>query len=171
MLMTTKGIEGLKRKIAQLDAERDRALAQAGESAQNDPNQYHDNFEYEEGMRQHGMLTQRVAELLAILREATPAETPTSAETIQLGHVATIRFADDGEIAEFLICGDGEAPLFENVCSVASGLGQALVGMRVGEKKAYGVQRSEIEIEVLGIRIAEDKDLCLQSLPFERGDA
>jgi transcription elongation GreA/GreB family factor len=158
MLMTTKGIAGLRKKIQKLDADRDRALAQAGESAQNDTNQYHDNFEYEEGMRQHGMLTQRVADLLAILRNATPAATPLQTETICLGHVARVRFVDDGEVSELLICGDGEATLFENACSVTSELGQTLQGMRIGQQRAYHVRGRSIEVEVLDIRIAEEED-------------
>jgi transcription elongation GreA/GreB family factor len=166
MLMTTNGIAGLQKKIRQLDQERDRTLAQAGESAQNDPNQYHDNFEYEEGMRQHGILSQRVAELLAILRDATPAPTPTNSDAICLGHVAKIRFTDDGEVSDLLICGDGEASLFENACSATSELGQTLLGMRVGEKGLYHVRNCAIEIEVLGIRVAEDADFQLQASPF-----
>jgi transcription elongation GreA/GreB family factor len=166
MLMTSKGIAGLQQKIRRLDLERDRTLAQAGESAQNDPNQYHDNFEYEEGMRQHGILTQRVAELLAILRDATPAPTPTNSEAICLGHVAKVHFTDDGEVSDFLICGDGEASLFENACSATSELGQALLGMCVGNKRMYHVRNCSIEIEVLGIRIAEEGDFRLQASPF-----
>lgn len=166
--MTTKGIEGLRAKIRQLDLDRDRALAQAGEAAQDDPNQYHDNFEYEEGMRQHSMLTQRVAELLKILRDATPAPTPTKTDAVYLGHVAKVQFTDDGEVTDFLICGDGEATLFEDACSATSELGQTLLGMRVGEKRAYHVKNHAIEIEVLAIRIAEEGDFRLQSFPFGR---
>lgn len=161
--MTTQGIARLQKKILQLDQDRDQALAQAGESAQNDPNQYHDNFEYEEGMRQHGILTQRVAELLAILRDATPAPTPTKSDVICLGHVAKVRFVDDGEVSDFLICGNGEASLFENACSVTSELGQTLLGMRIGEKRKYQVQGCSIEIEILGVSVAEEADFQLQT--------
>ena len=133
-------------------------MGQAGESAQNDTNQYHDNFEYEEGMRQHAMLTRRVADLLKLLRDATPAQTPATTQSVCLGHVVTVRFVDDAEIEEWLICGDGEALLFANACSITSELGQTLLGMRVGEKRSYCVRERSIAIEVLGIRVAEDKD-------------
>ncbi|MGA2619326.1 MAG: GreA/GreB family elongation factor [Thermoguttaceae bacterium] len=166
MLMTTRGIEGLRKKIRQFDAECARALAQAGESAQNDPNQYHDNFEYEEGMRQHGMLGKRIADLLAILAQAVPAPTPVNTEAVCLGHVVKVRFLDDGETSEWLVCGDGEASLFENACSVTSELGQTLLGMRVGQRRSYRVPDRSITVEVLGIRIAEDQDFELQNLPF-----
>jgi hypothetical protein len=53
--LTRHGIAALREKIAFLQRKRDEALRRAGEAAQSNTNAYHDNFEYEEGMRQQEM--------------------------------------------------------------------------------------------------------------------
>ena len=62
--MTQYGLEAIRRRIASLEQQYHESLGRAG-SGENDSNSYHDNFEYEEGMRRADLLARQVS----LLRE------------------------------------------------------------------------------------------------------
>ena len=130
--MTRYGIEAIRRRIASLEQQYQESLGNAGAAAQNDSNSYHDNFEYEEGMRRADLLARHVSMLQETLRSAVVAESPSQSEKVQIGHVVAVDIEGSGT-CELLICGEGEGRLIEDGCSAASPLGLAILGMRVGE--------------------------------------
>ncbi len=105
--MTRYGIESLRRRIASLEQQYHESLGQAGAAAQNDSNSYHDNFEYEEGMRRADLLARQVSLLCETIKSAVVAECPVQAERVTIGHIVTIEIAGSGA-CQLLICGDGE---------------------------------------------------------------
>ena len=160
------GLQRLAGKIARLEAERAAVLGQAGEAAVGDTNAWHDNFAYEEGMREQSLLARRIMDFREIQAAAVEAPAPRSDEVAQLGHVATIRF-DDGEPVEYLICGDGEAAFFRQACSTASPLGSLLVGRGVGEV-FYGTLGGRFRrITLVALRIPEPADPATEEDPLE----
>lgn len=157
--LTRFGMAVIREKILLLDRKREEALAGAGQAAQNDSNAYHDNFEYEEGMRQQEMFSQQLRSFCRLLEGASIAPEPASSDRVTLGHYVVVRRGDVEEEEGYLICGDGEGALFENACSVSSPMGQALLGMARGETKVVSLANQTFSVEVLAIRVAVDADV------------
>jgi len=160
--LTRFGIAAIREKIASLEGKRDESLRSAGEAAQNDPNAYHDNFEYEEGMRQQEMFSRQIRTLWEILQGASTAPEPADNERVAIGHYVVVQegSGSDGQPAavSYLLCGDGEGALFENACSVSSPLGQTLLGMSPGETRTVPLGDRSFSISVKEIRTATPAD-------------
>jgi transcription elongation GreA/GreB family factor len=156
--LTKFGMATIREKIARLESQRDEALESAGDAAQNDPNSYHDNFEYEEGMRQQEMLSRRMRSLWEILDGASPAPDPIGNDRVAIGHYVTVRHGDQPDEEGYVLCGDGEGSLFENACSLSSPIGRALWGMAKGESKTADIAGRAIAIMVVDIRPARAED-------------
>ena len=155
--MTQYGINAIRRRIASLEQQYQESLGHAGAAAQNDSNSYHDNFEYEEGMRRADLLARHVSMLRETIKSAVVAESPSQAEWVAIGHVVTIDIDGSGT-CELLICGEGEGALIEDGCSVASPLGLALAGMRVGETRVANLPRGARKVRLISIRAAKPED-------------
>jgi transcription elongation factor GreA len=156
--LTKFGMAAIREKLAFLQRKRDQALANAGAAAQNDSNAYHDNFEYEEGMRQQEMFSQRLRGLFQMLDGAVVAPEPSGNDRAAIGHYVHVR--RDAEAAEgYVLCGEGEGALFDNACSASSPMGRALLGMAKGEKRTVDLGNRSCIVEVLEIRPATEADL------------
>jgi transcription elongation factor GreA len=160
--MTRYGIEAIRRRIAALEQQYHESLGHAGAAAQNDSNSYHDNFEYEEGMRRADLLARHVSMLRATLESAVVAECPAQTEWVAIGHVVTTDIEGSGT-CQLLICGEGEGGLIEDGCSVASPLGQALLGMRVGETRVANLPLGARNVRTVSIRVAEPADFRISN--------
>lgn len=155
--MTRFGIDAIRRRIAGLEQQYHDSLGHAGTAAQEDPNSYHDNFEYEEGMRRADLLARQISILRETLRAVVVAESPLQTERVAIGHVVTVDIEGSGT-CHLLICGEGEGGLIEDGCSVASPLGDALIGMLVGQTRVASLPRGATEIRVVSIRVAGPGD-------------
>jgi transcription elongation factor GreA len=160
--MTRYGLEAIRRRIASLEQQYHESLGRAGAAAQNDSNSYHDNFEYEEGMRRADLLARQVSMLRETVKSAVVAEYPAQAEWVAIGHVVAVDIEESG-ICRLLICGEGEGGIIDDGCSVASPLGQVLLGMRAGETQIANLPRGARKIRVVSIRAAETEDYRLGS--------
>jgi transcription elongation GreA/GreB family factor len=159
--LTRFGMTAIREKIARLEGKRDQALQSAGEAAQNDPNSYHDNFEYEENMRQQEMFSRRIRGLWETMQGATPAPDPADDDRVAIGHYVTVQHRDDGDDGDeehYVLCGEGEGGLFENACSISSPVGQLLLGMAKGESKSATVAGRSLAVMVVAIRAARPGD-------------
>ncbi|MGA2064321.1 MAG: GreA/GreB family elongation factor [Thermoguttaceae bacterium] len=160
--LTRFGMAAIRQKIALLEQKRQGALQGAGEAAQNDPNSYHDNFEYEEGMRQQEMFSERLRSLCKLLEGATIAPPPEGNDRVAIGHYVVLRRQEGtGPAADeaLVLGGDGEGALFENSCSASSPLGQTLLGMARGETRTVSLPEWSVSVQVLEIRVATGGDL------------
>jgi transcription elongation GreA/GreB family factor len=158
--VTRYGITAVKEKIAALESMRSEALKSAGEAAQEDPNSYHDNFSYEEGMRMADLLARQIDALQDVLKGAVEVPLPTVVKQVSIGHVVTIEQAGC-EPESFLVCGDGEGGVFQDACSASSPLGQALLGMNVGESREVSLPGRSWTVTVQAIRHASSADFRL----------
>jgi transcription elongation GreA/GreB family factor len=150
-LMTRFGIEAIRQKVLALESKRSESLKSAGEAAQDDPNSYHDNFTYEEGMRMADLLARQIHALQEILRGAVEVPLPGGVDRVGIGHVVTLE-QEGCEPESLLVCGDGEGGVFEDACSAASPLGRALLGMRAGETRTVSLPNRRTAVTVRAIR-------------------
>jgi transcription elongation factor GreA len=157
--LTKFGLAAFREKIAFLEQRRQQALQAAGEAAQNDSNAYHDNFEYEEGMRQQELFSQQLRTLWKLLDGAVVAPEPADNDRVAIGHRVLVRCGGEAEAEAFVVCGDGEGAFFENACSTSSPIGRALLGMQKGQSRTVALPDRSFTIEVLEIRAAADGDL------------
>jgi transcription elongation GreA/GreB family factor len=160
--MTRYGIEEIRRRIASLEQQYHESLGHAGAAAQNDSNSYHDNFEYEEGMRRADLLARHVSMLREVIKSAVVAEYPSQTERVAIGHVVTIDIEGSGT-CQLLICGEGEGGLIEDGCSVASPLGQVVVGMSLGETRVANLPPGARIVRLVSIRAAETGDFRMSN--------
>jgi transcription elongation GreA/GreB family factor len=156
--LTKFGLAAIRAKIAVLERKRQQALEGAGEAAQNDPNAYHDNFEYEEGMRQQELYSQRLRSFCQLLEGAAVVPEPLSNDRVAIGHRVVVRRGEEAEEA-YVLCGDGEGALLENSCSASSPLGKVLLGMAKGETRTVTLADRSFFVQVLDIRVATEADL------------
>lgn len=159
--LTKFGVAAIRSKIAELEGKREQALAGAGEAARNDTNSYHDNFEYEEGMRQQEMFSQQLRNFWNLLEGAVVAPEPANADRVSLGHYVVVQRQDDRNQEAYVLCGDGEGALFENGCSISSPMGRTLLGMAKGETKTLQLGSRGVEVRVVEIRLATGNDMEL----------
>lgn len=157
--LTTFGLSAIREKIAALSQRHEQALRSAGEAAQNDPNAYHDNFEYEEGMRQQELLSQQLRALWQLLEGASVAPQPQDDARVAVGHYVVVRREDSDEEEGYLLCCDGEGAFFENACSVSSPMGRALLGLAKGQTSTVTVGNRSFSVEVKVIRPATSDDV------------
>ena len=157
--ITKYGMTAIREKIAQFSLKREEALARAGQAAQNDSNAYHDNFEYEEGMRQQELFSQQLRNLWKLLEGAMIATEPADNRRVAVGHFVVVRSSDANEDEGYFLCGDGEGALFENACSASSPIGQALLGLAKGQSATVAVGNRSFSVEVLDIRVATPDDV------------
>jgi transcription elongation factor GreA len=157
--LTKFGLAALREKIAFLEQRRQEALQAAGEAAQNDSNAYHDNFEYEEGMRQQELFSQQLRSVWKLLDGAVVAPEPADNDRVTIGHYVLVRRTGDAEAEAYVVCGEGEGALLENGCSVSSPIGRTLLGMQKGQSRPVALPGGTFTIEVLEIRVATAGDL------------
>jgi transcription elongation factor GreA len=161
--LTKFGLAAIRDKIALLERKRQQALEAAGEAAQNDPNSYHDNFEYEEGMRQQELFSQQLRGLYHLLEGAAVAPQPAGNERVAIGHRIVVRRGEESEEA-YVLCGEGEGALLENSCSASSPLGKVLLGMTRGETRTVTLPDRSFPVQVLDIRLADEADFAITEL-------
>jgi transcription elongation factor GreA len=157
--LTKFGMAAIREKMALLQARQAEALAGAGEAAQSDPNAYHDNFAYEEGMRQQELLSVQLRALCKLMEGAHVAPEPADNQRVAIGHFVVVRRQDSTDDEGYFLCGDGEGSLLENACSASSPMGQALLGMAAGETKTVSLGPRSCAVRVLAIRPATAADI------------
>lgn len=110
-LLTRQGFERLHGELDALRRRRDVLLAEGDERP---------------------VVERRLRELELALSRAAVAEPPDDG-TIGLGHRVQVRFADEARTAEYDLVGTVEAEPAQRRISVASPVGQALLGRRAGD--------------------------------------
>jgi transcription elongation GreA/GreB family factor len=108
-------------------------------------------------MRRADLLARHVAMLRKTIQSAVVAEYPEQTERVVIGHVVAIDIEGSGQ-CQLLICGEGEGGVIEDGCSVASPLGQAILGMRAGETRVANLPRGARNVRLVSIRVAEPGD-------------
>jgi len=87
------------------------AQSQKGEAAEVGGNTWHDNFTFEDLVRQEAMLNRRLADLFEVQKQATIVQKPASTKVLSIGHVATLEDVESGKERTVAVGGYGETDL------------------------------------------------------------
>ena len=124
-----------------------------------DSSVWHDNFAYEENQRQMHQLARRVRDLEALLARARVVDLPVSApEGVRLGTVITFDPVDAGPSRRLLLTGMDDGRLSAGRVAYNSPLGQALVGLEIGDVIELGLNGQRAEYEITGLRPATEAE-------------
>jgi len=110
-----------------------------------------ENGGYHAAKDEQGHIEARIRQLTELLRHASVGEPPQSHGVVEVGTVVTARIA--GDDTRFLlgsreIAGDSELDVYP----ATSPLGQAIVGMKIGEKGGYTAPNGrEIPVEIIDV--------------------
>jgi transcription elongation GreA/GreB family factor len=119
---------------------------------------WHDNFAYEESMRQMELLSRRIKELTDLLTNAEVVQEPPSLEArnkVSVGSKVTVE-TEEGESRKYFI---GSHTLFRDekhidgylIISYTSPVAKALLGLESGEEAEIRIQGKKIRLHVIGI--------------------
>ena len=109
-----------------------------------------ENAEYHETKNQQGLMEARIRKLEHLLRSAEIVEAPVSADSAVAGTIVSLREVGTDDVDRYLLANSSEerAPDVRTV-TVASPLGQALVGKKVGDKVEYNAPGGTFSYEVV----------------------
>lgn len=97
------------------------------------------------------LLERRIAVLEQRLAEATVVEPDRRNGVVDVGERVTVRSLDTDEVHEYRLVGTLESAPAEGRISVASPLGQALFGRRVGDVASFVAPKGRRRFEVVAI--------------------
>jgi transcription elongation factor GreA len=110
-----------------------------------------ENGGYHAAKDEQGHIEARIRQLTELLRHASVGEPPQSHGVVEIGTVVTAKIA--GDDTRFLlgsreIAGDSDLDVYP----ATSPLGQAIVGMKIGEKGGYTAPNGrEIPVEIIDV--------------------
>jgi transcription elongation factor GreA len=146
--------EGYEERCRALDALRNEARRQLGErlrEARQDGD-LADNPALQELLEEQALLERRIALLEAQLA-ATEIVAPAADGRAGIGSVVRVRDGD-GETFELVLVGPLESDVSNGRVSIATPVGQALVGQRVGARVEASTPRGPRALEVVSVRAA-----------------
>lgn len=140
--VTRNGFELLNQRLADAVAKLKHAQSQKAEAADVGGDNWHDNFAFEDLLRQEMMHNKQIADIRAVQNQLVYVEEPRNTNSVQVGHVITIE-DENGSVKEFRVGGYGETdlhsvpPMLEYGAPVIS----PFMGMPVG---------AEVEVQIKG---------------------
>ena len=152
--LTQKAYDRLSAELEQLSGPGRLEIAKKIEAAR-DEGDLKENGGYHAAKEEQGKIEARIRELTGLLRSATVGDAPASSGIVEPGTVVTANIMGDESV--FLlgsreIAGDSDLDVY----SERSPLGEAIVGLKVGEKTSYTAPNGrEITVEVLKVETYE----------------
>ena len=146
--ITAAGLDALKAELKELQARRPGMVDRVA-NARSDGD-LKENFAYHDGRHDLGMLDGRVETIEAILANAAVADDASSDGSIGLG--ATVVVKDEFGESTYALVGPAEADIARGMISIASPMGAALVGRRVGDRISFTSPGGEREATVVEVR-------------------
>ena len=140
--VTRNGIELLNQRLADAVAKLKHAQSQKAEAADVGGDNWHDNFAFEDLLRQEMMHNKQISDIRAVQSQIALVEPPRGIDLVQIGHIITIE-DESGSPKEFRVGGYGETdlhslpPMLEYGAPVIS----PFMGMTIG---------SEVEVQIRG---------------------
>lgn len=105
-----------------------------------------ENSEYLETKEEQGRLERRIAELEAIVKNASIIEGKTSTSEVGIG--STVEVLRDSKSLKFVIVGSNEARPEEGFISNESPLGRELIGRKVGDTVVIEAPGGRVEYKI-----------------------
>jgi len=138
-LFLLQDYEALERAIKDMENRISVTIKDAGESAREDANSWHDNFAYEQGVREATMYSDRIRELIQIRNSAQVITPESNTGRAFLGRTVTIQNLQTQENTTFQIGSfwimDGRL----GVISYASPLAKLIQGARVNDIRSGNI--------------------------------
>lgn len=150
--LTREGYERLERELNHLVNVRRREVAEELRRALGVAGDLEDNSELMHVREEQERLERRIAVLRERLRAAEVADSaPEETGVAALGRRVVLEDLDAGEREEYVLVGPTEASLSERRLSVASPVGQAIVGRRPGETVEVEAPRGRVRFKLVDV--------------------
>ena len=153
LVITTEGFERLYRELQRLKSVERRRIADRLREAMTSEANLSQNMEYRDARDQKLQLERRIGLLRERLRSARIVAPRPGNGRVDLGERVRVREVVSGHSLELELVGQLEGDLAEGRVSVASPLGQALVGLRKGEIAKVKAPRGSFAFEVLAVEV------------------
>ncbi len=141
VVLTSEGLEKLKKEIEYLSTEKRKEIAAYIKEARAFGD-ISENAEYEYAKNDQALLERRIAQLEEKLREARVVDAAkVRTDHIEVGSKVRVKDQKSGKSILYQIVGSTEADPAENKLSNESPVGSALLGKKKGEIVAVGVPR------------------------------
>jgi transcription elongation factor GreA len=150
-IITKEGLEEARKKLKELEERLRNVLSQKGEAYQIGGDGWHDNFTFEQLIRQEEALRFQISELKAFLRKAKIIKERVSGKRVGIGSAVTLLF-DDGKQLEYKIVGLMQSNPQKNYISYESPLGAAILGAKQGEKRKFIAGGKQKSAKVMDIK-------------------
>ena len=152
-VITKDGFERLSEELEQLETDGRRLVAARLQQAAASEANWAENADYDDARRQQADLERRIASLEQRLRSARIVEPCLGNGRVDLGERVRIRDLSSGRPLDVELVGPLESDLAAGRVSVASPLGQALVGLRDGEIADVDAPRGRVRYEVMAVEL------------------
>lgn len=148
--LTQEAYDRLAEELAELSGPRRKEIAARIEAAREEGD-LKENGGYHAAKDEQGKIEARIRDLTELLKHAVVREAPKADGTVQVGTVVTAEIFGDEE--RFLL---GSRELADgtdlDVFSTDSPLGQAIVGMKVGEEGSYKAPNgNDIPVKIIAV--------------------
>jgi transcription elongation factor GreA len=153
LVITTDGFERLCKELERLKSEERRRIADRLRQAMTREANLAQNMEYRDARDQKLQLERRIGLLRERLRSARIVKPCLGNGRVDLGERVRVREVVSGNSLELELVGQLEGDLAAGRVSVASPLGQALVGLRQGEIAKVKAPRGRFAFEVLAVEL------------------
>ena len=133
LYFTGAGADRITRRKQELMDKLKKTQGQKGEAAEIGGNQWHDNFSFEQLMREEQMLNAQIAEINEKMSQMVVVdEAPTDITQLRIGHIAV--FDVEGEMKTYLVGGyeDSEANTDPPIISYLAPLARPFIGKEQG---------------------------------------
>jgi len=146
--LTPEAYEKLKKELKYLETEGRREIAERLKHTSSFGD-LTENFAYQQAREDQALLERRIAELKAILRDATIITGNKNKEKIEVGSLVTVIFG--GHQQKFQIVEPEEADPIEGKISLQSPLGQAIFGKKVGDEVTVKTPNGMMKCKIVKI--------------------
>jgi transcription elongation factor GreA len=153
LVITSEGFRRLNKELDRLKGEERLRVADRLRRARTGEADLAQNMEYREAREEKVRLERRIALLRERLRSARVVRPRLGNGRVDLGECVLVREVSSGRSLELELVGPFEGDLAAGRISVASPLGQALLGLRKGEVAVVDAPRGKLGFEVLAVEL------------------
>jgi transcription elongation factor GreA len=147
--LTQESYDRLSAELAELEGPARLDIAKKIEAAREEGD-LKENGGYHAAKDEQGKIEARIRQLTQLLRTATVGEPPAASGVVEVGTVVTAKIA--GDPTTFLLGSREIADDDIDVYPATSALGEAILGLKVGEKATYTAPNGkEIAVEIVKV--------------------
>lgn len=151
ILITPDGYERLKRELEELKTVKRREVVERIKAARA-LGDLSENFDYQDAKRQQAFLEGRIKDLETVLSRAKVVHRPDNAgEVVHLGSKVTLHDLATNKERTITLVGSFEADPLQDLISILSPLGEAVLGKTVGEEVAVNTPKGVMRYRIVRI--------------------